>query len=300
MIRTLRAVTPTYHLYLDDSGARHLDYVPKQAGEQDWFALGGILIAEEAEDDFREAHRKFCESWDITDPLHSVRIRHRSKQFSWLGQLEEKERERFYAELTQLIVSAPVMGIACVIDRPGYDARYRAKYGKRRWALCKTAFSIVSERAAKYAASQGKRLKVFVEKADRQSDAKIRSHYAELRGEGMPFNSDTSAKYGPLAPEVLRHTLWDLKFKTKSSPLVQLADLYLYPLCRAGYEQSYRPYQVLRDEGKIIDSVLPIEAIAQSGVKYSCFDFKSAKGEDCSSPSSASIIGNLVGSAQAH
>jgi hypothetical protein len=291
-------VTPTFHLYLDDSGARHLDYVPKQPGQPDWFALGGVMITEEDEDQFRKAHDAFCKRWSITEPLHSVRIRHRARQFAWLDQIEEGKRQQFFADLTDLIVTAPVLGIACVIDRPGYDARYRAKYGQRRWALCKTAFSIATERAAKYANMNGRRLKVFVEKADRQSDEKIRDHYDEIRSGGMPFNSETSSKYGPLTPDVLQHVLWDLKFKTKSSPLIQLADLYLYPLCRAGYEESYRPYQLLKEHGKTVDCVLPPDAVSQAGVKYSCFDFKNTKGEDCSSPSSASIIGNLVGSAR--
>ncbi|MEZ0496210.1 hypothetical protein [Sphingomonas sp. IW22] len=112
------------HFYMDDSGARHLDYVPKEPGQQDWFALGGILIAEEDEEVFRAAHLDFMQRWRIQAPLHSFKIRGCSKEFSWISQLSEVDRVRFYNELTQLVVGAPVTGTACVIDRPGYDLRY--------------------------------------------------------------------------------------------------------------------------------------------------------------------------------
>ena len=65
----------------------------------------------------------------------------------------------FYEDLYQLLRAAPVTGLACVIDRPGYNARYREKYGRQRWSLCKSAFTISVERAAKYARSLDCRLR---------------------------------------------------------------------------------------------------------------------------------------------
>ena len=62
---------------------------------------------------------------------------------------------------------APVIGIACVIDHLGYNARYAAQYLENRWMLCKTAFSVVVERAAKFAVGQGQRLRVMPEKCNK-------------------------------------------------------------------------------------------------------------------------------------
>jgi hypothetical protein len=264
---------------MDDSGARHLDYVPKPAGDIDWFALGGILIKEEDEAAFRLTHADFCKRWGIDYPLHSVKIRGRSREFAWLEQLDEPRRNRFFKDLESLILGAPVIGTACVIDRPGYDARYRERYGKRRWALCKTAFTIATERAAKFAHSNRRRLKVFVEESDRKSDNKIKEHYRAMREVGMPFDVNSSAKYGPLSPDQIRYTLFELRFKRKSSPLMQLADLYLYPFCRAGYQDDYRPILQIERHGRSINTVLPSEAVPTMGVKYSCFDWRKTKGE---------------------
>jgi nicotinamide riboside kinase len=50
--------------------------------------------------------------------------------------LEEKgeaERQAFYESLYQMMKAAPVIGLACVIDRPGYNHRYLEKYGRDRW-----------------------------------------------------------------------------------------------------------------------------------------------------------------------
>lgn len=88
----------------------------------------------------------------------------------------------------------------------------------------------------------------------------------------MPFATDSSSKYAPLGPEELKFRLLDLDFKKKSSPMMQLADMYLYPLSRSGYDQLYRPLKMLREHKKIIDLVLPEEDIPHCGVKYSCFD----------------------------
>jgi hypothetical protein len=43
----------------------------------------------------------------------------------------------------------------------------------------------------------------------------------------MSFATDNMAKYAPLSATELAETLYDLDFKKKSSPMVQVADLYL-------------------------------------------------------------------------
>jgi hypothetical protein len=214
-------------LYLDDSGTRNPDRkIAKELTYRDWFALGGYLVKEEEEGIVRTAHANFCEPWGIKYPLHSYDIRAERENFAWLKGLDEREKNRFMRELGQMLIKLPVIGHACVVDRPGYNSRYRDKYGRQTWMLCRTAFAVVCERAAKYARRNGCRLRVYVEEGDKTADDYIRSYYASLRTEGMPFSGDAMAQYAPLSTEELAFTLYDFDFKNKTSPMAQIADLY--------------------------------------------------------------------------
>jgi hypothetical protein len=239
---------------------------------RDWFALGGYLVKEEDEGVVRTAHANFCDGWGIKYPLHSYDIRAEHEDFTWLAGLDEKEKNRFMRELGGMLLSIPIIGHACVIDRPGYNARYREKYGRQTWMLCRTAFSVVCERAAKYAKKHGCRLRVYVEEGDKTADNHIRDYYKALRTEGMPFQGDAMAKYAPMSAEDLKRTLYDLDFKNKSSPMAQIADLYTYPIARGGYDSDYFPFTQLHAEKKLLDDHLTAEEIPHLGIKYSCFE----------------------------
>jgi hypothetical protein len=143
--------------------------------------------------------------------------------------------------------------------------------------LCRTAFAVACERAAKHARKNGCKLRVYVEEGDKSADNKIRDYYKSLRTEGMPFAVDRSAKYAPLSAAELADTLYDLGFRAKSSPLAQIADLYTYPIARGGYDSDYFPYVQLRDRNKLIDALLKTEEIPDLGIKYSCFDLVEAE-----------------------
>ena len=114
---------------MDDSGTRAPDRKPQpyKPGGRDFFALGGILINEEDEGSARKLYDDFCGRWSISYPLHSVEIRHSSHNFSWLRR-NTADYQRFMHDVTRLLTSMNVVGLACVIDRPGYDARYRKRY----------------------------------------------------------------------------------------------------------------------------------------------------------------------------
>jgi hypothetical protein len=160
-----------------------------------------------------------------------------------------------------------------VIDRPGYNKRYTEKYGRDKWLLCKTAFAIVIERAAKYAMSTGRKLKVYVERCNKTDDQKIHEYYKSMRVAGLPFDAKTSQRYSPLASEQLKSVLYDFRLKFKTSPGMQLADLYLWPMCMGGYHKSNRPYVALREAGKLMDVVCGDKNAYEMSIKYSCFDF---------------------------
>lgn len=265
---------PILNLYLDDSGTRHPS---KKSGKMpehgcDWFALGGVLVRDEDEDEARRLHTAFVGKWGVTAPLHSSEIRSRNEGFFWLRDKSKDEQAAFYEDLYCLMRDAPVTGIACVIDRPGYNARYAEKYIENRWMLCKTAFSVVVERAAKFAISQGYGLRVLPEKCNKPEDAALTAYYRELRTEGLPFDAKNSGKYTPLTKDQFAATLYDLRFKAKSSPMAQFADLYLWPVCMGGYHQGNRPYSRLLDDGKLIECLLPEADHATLGSKYSCFE----------------------------
>lgn len=264
----------TYNLYLDDSGVRYPDRRQNRvpAHGADWFALGGILVKDEDEAVLRELHAEFCQRWQVAIPLHSSEIRAQTGGFRWLRSLETAHREQFYEELSSFLEQVPVLGIACVIDRPGYNARYQAAYGKLQWQLCKTAFSIVVERSLKFGLAQDRKLRVFVERCSAREDAQIRGYFDEMRSKGMPFKSGGDEKYGPLSEDMMRSGLYEFDLKFKTSPPMQVADLYLWPICMAGYHRSNRPYLRLQEHGRLIECVLPVADHGTLASKYSCFE----------------------------
>ena len=98
----------------------------------------------------------------------------------------------------------PITGTACVIHRPGYVARYKGQYKKKLWHMCKTTYSILIERAAKFADEHGCKLEIYYEGSGRKEDRDIIRYARALKTEGCPFNDDTSGRYFPLLPEHYR------------------------------------------------------------------------------------------------
>lgn len=260
------------NFYMDDSGTRQPNRRAAvfQQGNPDFFALGGVLIDEASEGEARYLIGEFRARWEIGYPLHSSEIRARSGNFRWLRG-DPETTDRFLRDLTRMLLQLPVHGLACVVDRPGYDERYRPTYGRLRWHLCRTAFSIAAERAAKEARRRDAKLRVLVERCSRDADGRLRSYYDEMRVRGCPFDPGTSHPYHPLSAAECRETLYEIRFKEKSSPLIQVADLYLYPIVRGGYDPSYRPYSELRRAARLIDNVLTDSECTECGIKYSCF-----------------------------
>jgi hypothetical protein len=256
------------HYYIDDSGTRKPDRHPETSTDPSWFSMGGLLIWDSDKEALERSHEQFFQKWEIDEPLHSVDIRHRKGQFSWLADGEKHRIEQFYGDLDAMILEAPIFVHGCVIDRPGYWNRYHEKYGSSRWSLCKTAFSVAIERAAKIAQCEGALLKVHVERCSKKVDKRIRGYFQDMKLNGMPFNSKTSSIYKPLAQEELRALLDDIDFKTKENVIMQLADVVLFPICKVAYSPGYMPFEKLHDAGKLAD----VHYSDQMKIKYSCFD----------------------------
>jgi hypothetical protein len=269
-----------FNLYVDDSGSRKLDRKQDQGNGRNWFGLGGLIVRDRDEAADRNRYADFVSAWPQMKgiPLHSEPIRHAKKNFRWLRDDEARASE-FLTALTELICASSFTCIAAVIDRPGYRARYETKYQPiDRWDLCKTAFAILVERSAKYAADNGARLRVFIEKGDKKTDDRMLLYYNSLRSNGMPFDQSTMSSYAPLAASDFASTLYECRFKDKTSPMMQMADLCLYPICRAGYQSDYRPYLALVDRQKLINRYLQPHEHGVRGIKYSCFPSQTADG----------------------
>ncbi|WDZ81672.1 hypothetical protein PWG15_35700 (plasmid) [Ensifer adhaerens] len=128
------------------------------------------------------------------------------------------------------------------------------------------------------------KLRVHPERCNKAEDANLEGYYKALKAEGMPFARDNSDKYGPLIREQLTQTLYEFKTKQKTSPMAQLADLYLWPICVGGYHASNRPYQRLTDDGKLIDCHIKEDERPMLGSKYSCFENVERKAEKLKTP----------------
>ncbi len=264
---------PDLLLYFDDSGSRNPDHTQTVARSDgmDYFALGGILVKQEDIEEIYAQHRRFCERWSIDYPLHSQQIRGGRGKFGWLKNPEKAAD--FFADLSEFAVALPVIGIAVVIDRPGYLARYKARYNGQPWMMCKTACAILVERSAKFARDQDRRLQIYFEQSGRDADRAIKRYVRELKKSGMPFDEAQSSTYNALsASELKQHVIGEPRERTKQVPMLQIADLYLYPMAKGGYDPWYRPYRALKDGKKLIDCLVSEEEIPSRGVKYSCFE----------------------------
>lgn len=234
--------------------------------------MGGVIVREEDVPLIEARVQEFRARWPHPEaPLHSWEIRTRKDGFVWLRTVSETKYLRFMAELTDLMCSLPIVVHATVVDRPGYNKRYMQEYGPRRWSLCRTAFKIAVERAAKFAKSEGARLRVHVEQSDRPNERRLKEYFDTLRAEGLPFKPDTSAKYAPMAAEELRATLLEFRVKTKASIPTQIADLALWPVCKGKYHPDNIALIALTEAGKLLDAkCLPDSGLL--GIKYSCFE----------------------------
>lgn len=263
------------NLYLDESGARHPDLQPLEGWSANchWFGLGGVLIDEDDEASARAAIESFRAGWpQIGDaPLHSYEIRNKRENFHWLSQLTKSECERFWGGVGELLESLPIIGVGCVVDAPGYNIRYKDQYADQRWMLCKTAFAIAIERCVKHALDVGARLRVFVERTDAATEQVLRGYYEAIRRDGHPFEPSRAEIYAPTTPEQFRAVLLEFRPKYKTSPLMQVGDLVLWPICKGGYDPTYRPYVGLYTRGLLLDCVYPT-AVDERGIKYSCFE----------------------------
>ncbi|MBN8190233.1 DUF3800 domain-containing protein [Salipiger thiooxidans] len=268
---------PSYTFYIDETGNRHPDQKPDpKRTDRDWFAIGGILVRNEDIVGCRERHQAFIDKWKIKSPLHMTDMLGNHKKFSWLGRLREEEHDKFWRDLKTMLASIRAVGLACVIDRPGYVARGYLEEHRDRWLLCRSAFDIAVERAAKFARAENRKLRVVFEQ-DPGINQMIKGYFQNLKDNGHAFNIARSDKYGPLTQAEFKETLATIEHKPKAHPMLQIADSYLYSMARQPYDQKFHVVRRLRDSQKLANSVLAPDDVQHMGIKYYCFEHRNAK-----------------------
>lgn len=269
-------MTPLYHLYLDDSGSRMLNRLAVDADAYpQWFALAGLLVKAEDEDACKAEHDAFYGRWPrMSAPLHLTDMHGQVKGFRWLRSLSPADSTAFWTDFHGVITTLPVIGHGCVVHRPGYrDRGYGSRVGDAKWNLCRSAFNILVERAAKIAHSEGRRLRVKYEGADPASDQLFRVYWALLKdGRGLGFNAQNAAKYSPLSPEELAATLVDLERKDKRSKIMQFADTFALAIAKGRYQPTYPTYAALAGSNRLADDYVGPERAGTEGIKHYCFD----------------------------
>lgn len=259
-----------FALYIDESGSPK----PNPKDKAPYFAVGGVLIKHEDESTIRQKVAEFKQRWRIDEstPLHGNEIRSRKRSFAWLGLKSEEELNQFFQDLTDMITQCPIIAHGCVISRSGYLNRYSEQYGTNTWEMMKSAFSILLERVSKFVSLQEGKVIVYFEKAGKKEDKLIRNCFNDLRCQGAPFNPQTSGKYTPLEPEHLQQVLIGIEGKSKSNPILQVADLCLYPIAISKEKPQNRAFHALEQHRKLIDTILESSELESVGIKYYCFD----------------------------
>ncbi|MDJ0577522.1 MAG: DUF3800 domain-containing protein [Xenococcaceae cyanobacterium MO_234.B1] len=259
-----------FALFIDESGSPK----PNPKDPAPYFALGGVLVKRVDEAIIEQAVADFKQRWNISldIPLHGNEIRSKKRRFAWLGKLPEQERNDFMEDLTTTITSLPIIVHACVVSRQGYHNRYLDKYGDNTWEMMKSAFSILVERSVKFVSDKDESIMIYYEEAGKREDRLLQQYFNEIRESGHPFDSNNASKYSPLSAEQISKCLRGIEGKKKNNPILQIADLCLYPVARGKNKPDDRAYLALKENQILIDSQLRSKDIKSRGIKYYCFD----------------------------
>lgn len=261
-----------FTLYIDETGNRHPDKKSDSSRNgRDWFGFGGYMLRGEDSDIARTLVDEFTKNWKLQQPLHMTDMLSEKKGFAWLGRVDQNKRETFWNDWRTVLCGVPAIGIGCIIDRPGYVARGYLEKHKDKWLLCRSAFDITVERAAKIARLEDRKLHIVFEQ-DPAVNEVVTNYFANLKANGLGFDGKNSEKYKPLSKDEFAETLGRIQHKPKSHPLLQVADSYIYAMARHGYDKKFWLHRSLRDRKRLADFCLDNKYLPNLGIKYYCFD----------------------------
>src|SRR4051812_12552823 len=128
---------PELTFYMDETGNRQPDKKADKSREgRDWFGLGGFLIQREDEEASKWARDEIARELGVRSPFHITDMLAERQGFSFLGRKTERERNDFWRKYLGFLADLPIVGMGCVIDRPGYVGRgYMDKHGNAKWLL---------------------------------------------------------------------------------------------------------------------------------------------------------------------
>lgn len=266
----------SYVFFIDETGNRNPDKKPDPGRVgRDWFGIGGILVKAEDIKMCKDYHSEFIGRWGIKSPLHMTDMLSHNKKFSWLGRIPDEEHDLFWSDYKSFLSRIPCIGLSCIIDRPGYVAR-GYPLNENRWLLCRSAFDIAVERAAKIARRDKRGLDVVFEQ-DPGINQLIVGYFRKLKNNGLEFDPTRSQKYSPLTKDEFKTILGTIEYKPKLHPMLQIADSYLYSMARHAYDKNFPIYRRLRDARRIANFALTNEEIPLMGVKHYCFELHEGK-----------------------
>lgn len=265
-------MTKTCTFYMDETGNRHHDKKADASRiNKDWFAFGGVIVRSEDAENMKQSVRDFGSRWRLRTPAHITDMLAQKKGFAWLGTRSQEEVEKFWDDWRRVLCDSPAIGLGCVIDRPGYVKRGYLESYNDKWLLCRSAFDIAVERAAKIARLEDRKLHIVFESDPAMND-KVKSYFQNLKTNGLAFDGERSNRYAPLTKEQFAETLGRIDHKPKEHPILQIADSYIYAIARHKYEQRYWLWRHLRDRKRIADFAVPDGMSKTLGVKHYCFD----------------------------
>jgi hypothetical protein len=259
-----------FALFIDESGSPK----PNPNDATKYFALGGVLLEREDEAIVISAVSEFKQRWniDVNKPLHGNEIRSKKKNFAWLGKCSQQDQDQFMNDLTETLTSLPIIVHACVVSRTGYINRYSDRYGTDTWEMMKSAFTILIERSAKYAKKHSGSIMIYYEEVGKNEDKLTKQYFDDLRSSGHPFDPTNAAQYLPLAGDEISKCLRGIEGKKKENPILQVADLCLYPVAKGMDNPNDRAYLAMKERKILVDTRLEDEESKVLGIKYYCFD----------------------------
>lgn len=118
----------------------------------------------------------------------------------------------------------------------------------------------------------GRKLKVWLEEHGKAEGRARLEHSADLKRDAMPFDQRPSGRYHPPGSDGFAEVLISCTRQQKSSPMIQIAGLMLFPVCRGCHDREHRAYQTPARARPLIAHPLRPDGEDIRGIRYSCLD----------------------------
>ena len=91
---------------------------------------------------------------------------------------------------------------------------------------------------------------MYFEQSGKQEVPDMLAFMRILKESGMPFGGWNSTAAGALTANEFPRIVLGVPIRlSKQTPMLKIADLFLFPTARGGYDCSYRPHRTLMSSG---------------------------------------------------